>query len=398
METATQPQAKRTRFDGSVSSPDDMIATPMAAARSTLQAHCASLQPEIGTLLSTLGKEHLLLIQKELHKSAQATKMTVDTTLIPRSARVKFELTTSKLTEADEGYIRLKEETQCIVDNFQNALKSKILELTHLEARLLRKTIVANLATNLFVTTKALLIADHLTTIDPHRIVNTILEQYSTPLLDLFDITAEDFRTLYRHSHALTLLPPVIPATLAPIGTIGEAAISSPVFQSVIKIYRVIDNIFLAPWTSYKDTQKRIDVTAALKALRVEHLEPAATDAAAMMIDNEPAAEPPQLRAVIDKQVDQRTKVLQKELSVLRAQVAKLSAAVKPTMRGPSPGASLKKKTQGKVVGPGNVTPNASGNPTKNRSSTTRSKRRSSSKGPSRSTRPNASSTLSVRR
>jgi hypothetical protein len=67
METATQPQPKRVRFDSSALSPDDAIATPMAAARSSLQTHCASLQPEIANFLLTLGKEHLLLMQKTLH-------------------------------------------------------------------------------------------------------------------------------------------------------------------------------------------------------------------------------------------------------------------------------------------------------------------------------------------
>jgi hypothetical protein len=132
METAAQPQAKRTRFDSSVLSPDDTIAIPMAAARSTLLAHCALLQPEIATLLSTLGKEHLSLMQKELHKCTQVKKMSAGVPLIPHSARAKFVLTASKQPETDEGYIRLKEETETIVSTFQASLKDKIIALAKL--------------------------------------------------------------------------------------------------------------------------------------------------------------------------------------------------------------------------------------------------------------------------
>ena len=83
METATQPQPKRVRFDGSVINLDDVIATPMAAARTTLKNHCESLQPEIANLLLTLGKDHLLLMQKILHKTTQIKKLLDDEDLIP---------------------------------------------------------------------------------------------------------------------------------------------------------------------------------------------------------------------------------------------------------------------------------------------------------------------------
>ena len=138
METATQPQSKRVRIDSSALSPEDAIATPMAAARSTLQNHCESLQPEIATLLSTLGKDHLLLMQKILHKTTQIKKLLDDDDLIPRSARIKFTLSTSKLAEADPGYTGLKDETDTLVLDFQKALKTKIIKVAELEVKLLR--------------------------------------------------------------------------------------------------------------------------------------------------------------------------------------------------------------------------------------------------------------------
>jgi hypothetical protein len=352
METATQLQ-KRVRIDSSAFSPEDAMSTPMAAARSTLKNHCESLQPEIATLLQTLGKEHLLTLQKILHKDTQIKKLQDDDELIPRSARIKFTLTTSKLAEADPGYTGLKEETETLVLDFQKSLKTKIIKVTELEVKLLRAQIQVALASNLFVVTKALLICDTLTP-DPHQIVNTILEEYAAPLLLSFEMTVDDFRKLYCTTHTIEALPPPIAgAAVHPLGH-DAANIPTPVLQTFVKIYRVIEDIFLAPWTSYIDMEKRLAIAVALKTLRVEHLEPAATDSAAMLIDSEAAVEPPQLRAIIDAQV---TSKLAKELAALKITIATL----KNQPRGPPGGASLKKKNQaGKADANANATKNAS--------------------------------------
>jgi hypothetical protein len=348
METTTQPQPKWVRFDSSALSPDDAIATPMAAARTSLQTHCALLQPENATLLLTLGKEHLLLMQKTLHRTTQVKKLTDDDSLIPRSARIKFTLSMSKLAESDLGYQSLKEETKTLVAGFQKALKTKIIKVAELEVKLLQLQIQTNLATNLFVATKAILICNTLTP-DPHQIVNTIFAWYDAPLLASFDLTVDNFRKLYCTTHSITtLLPPIAGSIAAPLGH-DVAPIPSPVFQTFIQIYRVIDNIFLCSWTAYVGTQKCLAITAALRALRVEHFEPAATYNAAMLIHREPAAELPQLRAIVDAQVLSKTASLQKEVSSLCAMIS----ALKTQKRGPSPGASVKKKTAAGAAAPG---------------------------------------------
>jgi hypothetical protein len=229
----------------------------------------------------------------------------------------------SKLAESDPGYQSLKEETETLIAGFQKALKTKIIKVAELEVKLLKSQIQTNLATNLCVATKAILICDTLMP-DPHQIVNTILAWYAAPLLASFDLTVDDFRKLYCTTHSITTLPPPIAGSIAaPVGH-DVTPIPSPVFQAFIQIYRVIDNIFLCPWTAYVGTPKRLAITAALCALQVEHFEPAATNNAAMLIDSEPAAEPPQLRAIVNAQVLRKTASLQKELSSLRAMISKL--------------------------------------------------------------------------
>ena len=134
MDSATTKQNKRLRFDSSVRSPEDQsTATPLASAKQTLEAHCASLQPQIAHLLSRLGKQHLTLLHQIWTRTRQAKKLEDDEQFIPRSARVKFALTTSKLAETDAEYIRLRDNTTVLVENFQNYLLCQIGIKTHNE-------------------------------------------------------------------------------------------------------------------------------------------------------------------------------------------------------------------------------------------------------------------------
>ena len=144
----------------------------------------------------------------------------------------------------------------------------------------------------------------------------------------------DEFRALYCKTHTVENLPhPIAGFVIAPVAH-DEAAIPSPALEAFVKIYKVIENIFLSPWTSYLAQTKRHTIALALKTLRVEHLDPTATDGASMLIDSEPAAGPPQLRAIVDAQVLSRTSSLKKELESLKSAIA----SFKTKERGP-PGA-----------------------------------------------------------
>ena len=406
MDPATQPP-KRVRFDNQPLPAEEAIGTPMSAAKNTLSAHCASLQPEIASLMLTLGTEFLLLRQKELHKKNQVTTLSADPELIPRSARVKFALSCSKLAEADAGYIRLKEETEALVATFQSALKTKILAVADLEVKLLREQIQITFANNILVCCKALLICDGLPNENFHKIVNSVLQKYSMNLLPMLGIGLEDFRTLYCKKHSIPSLPdpvllaPVLPPLGGELG--GMANVGAPPTSAISKFvdttYSVIQKIFGNPWQSYLNTQKRIEITTALKSLRTEHLVPSATDAAAIIVDNEPAVEPPVLRAIIDSQVAAKTAKLQNELTSLRSQVSKLKPASsgKNLKRG-STGASQKKKKAAAADGPAPATSDDSAPPKKKPSKPTsnaKSQPRSKSKRGKSRTRNNNASTPS---
>ena len=128
MEPATQ--YKRTRFETGHEN-----GTPLGAANSKLEEYCRSLHSDIAPFMLKLRRDHLLQLQKTNHRVKQVTNLSNKESPTPRSARVKFTLTCSKETETDEGYIRLKGETEEIVENFQSQLKEKILEVAKIEVK-----------------------------------------------------------------------------------------------------------------------------------------------------------------------------------------------------------------------------------------------------------------------
>jgi hypothetical protein len=337
---------KRTRFDASALCPSDKAATPMASARLSLQTHCASLQPEIASILSKLGSERLQVLHKLSHKSTQAKKIEDDPEFIPRSARVNFALSASKLVEQDAEYTRLVDETSTLVTTFQSALKTKILAIAQLEVSTLQKQLRSDFATSIRLAVKACLICEQsILQLDVDQVVNTLLQEYSTQLLAHLDMDLGEFRALYKRTHTLTTLPAtltlVIPTTPHPQQAV--ALPSQATLLAFAKVHRTLDTTFLTPWSVYLDVQTRNDISIQIKKLGDTHFASITTEATAMLVDSEGAVEPTLLKDFIQTQVTSATRALQSELKTLRSQLS-AKPPTKNSSRG-TPRASLKKKT-----------------------------------------------------
>ena len=382
METATQPTTKRLRTDPSVLSSSDKE-TPMSAATKTLTSLCSSLQPEISNLLSKLGREHLLLLQRLNHKKTQITKLEADPNFIPRSARVQFQLTSNKLAESDAGFIRLVDETLDLVSNFQSALKEKIIATAKIETNIYLDKLRQDFATNIRVTTQALALCEPNTTpIDKDRVVVTILDRYAPSFLEQLDMSKPDFLALYQRTHALPALP--TPLAIPTIRDVRQQAVTQPQSDAGIPyIYRAIESAFMTPWKTYQATQKRLEISLELKKLYDEHTKTNTTDATAMLLDAEMPADPPQLRALIDSIVNQKTKTLQHDLQQLKTRAD--NSSTKNTKRGQGKGATTKKSS------PVDENNNASKRDNKNSSKPTSTKKskKPSTKKPKGSTSKN---------
>ena len=339
------PPAKRTRLDASALTPaDDKAITPMAAARQSLQTNCASLQPEIATILSKLGLERLQTLHKISHKKTQAQKIEDDDDFIPRSARVNFTLSASKLVEQDVEYTRLLDETSVIVTTFQAALKSKILAVAKLEVSALKSKSGSDFAVSLRLAVQACLLCEPTTpNLDTDQVVNTLLQEYSATLLAHLDLNLGAFRAVYKRTHTLITLPAAFPLVLP------DPIPHHPVFglptqatlQVIAKVHRTLETTFLTPWSSYLDVQARNTISLQLKKLGETHFTAAATDAATMVVDAEGAAEPQLIKDLIQTQVTVATRSLQSELKGLRSQ---LSLQAKNSTRGSSRASNKKEK------------------------------------------------------
>jgi hypothetical protein len=342
--TTMASPAKRTRFDATAITPADKAITPMAAARQSLHAHCASLQPEIATILSKLGLERLQTLHKFSHRDTQAKKIEDDDDFIPRSARVNFALSASKLVEQDVEYTRLSDETTAIVTAFQAALKTKIIEVAKLEVSALKTKIGSEFAVSLRLSVQACILCEpSALNLDADQVVNTLLQEYPALLLAYLDLDLGAFRALYKRTHTLLTLPAALPLVLPdPIPThLVTTLPNQATLQVIAKVHRTLETTFLTPWSIYLDVQARNAISLQLKKLGDTHFTATATDVAAMAVDSEGAVEPQLIKDLIHTQVTVATRALQSELKALRSQ---LSIQAKNSQRGPSRASNKNKK------------------------------------------------------
>jgi hypothetical protein len=374
--------AKRTRFDATALTPADKAVTPMASARQSLHSHCASLQPEIATILSKLGIERLQVLHKLSHKSSQAKKIEEDTSFIPRSARVNFALSASKPVEQDVEYTRLVDETQVLISDFQTTLKTKILAVAKLEVSTLKKQLCSDFAIGLRLAVQACLICERSTLqLEVDLVVATLLKEYHQQLLAHLDMEPHEFVSLYKRQHTITNWPTPVTLVLPPNANLQHnvALPSQATLTAFAKVHRTLETIFLTPWAVYNDVLNRNAISLQIKELGDKHFATVTTEVTAMLVDSEGAVEPQLLKDFIRLQISTSTRALQSELKTLRSQV---STTQKTTQRG-SQRASLKNK-KGAVAAPKDS--DAARSKKKN---TTRSKRKST-----KSSQPKQSATV----
>ena len=400
--TDTSTPNKRTRFDPSASdgnsTPGKSQKSPMAAANQHVQAHVASLQPQIATILSRLAKLYLLLLSKLHHKTRQLETMQNDSSFVPRSARIDFSLSVTKKAEQDAEFPALRDECTRIITETQQRLKNQIVLATNLEIKLLQVDTRELLATSLQVTTKAFLIADgHSPAIQPERMVNTLLDRYHETLLQHLGCSLADFRRIYCTLHSLASLPAPYPQS-QPAPAAEAIDHSDSLFQHLIpqaraptaprttedtvasSLKRTLESIFITSWSLYLRQSETNTIDLALKKLSIEHFDSKATEAAVMEIDMEPPASRQQLDGLIRASVSKQTTKLQNEIQTLKAGLAKVKLPAKNTGRGSTTqsSASRKKKSPG-TAPPAAAPANASSN-ARDRTTTGKSRQRSPGK------------------
>jgi hypothetical protein len=100
-----------------------------------------------------------------------------DLSIIPRSARVKFELKVSKLMEQSNELQPLQDACTAVITETQAQLKAKIEAVTKLEINCLASDILKDLATAFYVATHASIITSESSTLALHKMVVTLMKR-----------------------------------------------------------------------------------------------------------------------------------------------------------------------------------------------------------------------------
>jgi hypothetical protein len=378
MDTSTNPtpSSKRVRIDAMASEPtssrkdDSTRKPPKALAESFIRSHVASLQPQLATILEKLGIQHLNLLAKADNKDTMISKMESDPAFIPRSARLDFTLHMSKKAEATAEYHALHEETEKLLQSIRLGLKRQVIAATKIEYNVLRQEIRLDLARSLRIITRAFLIGDSDET-DVDNKVFALIDNCHESLLVHANIERTAFLQLYKETHNLENFPSnsqqspssqqspffasIADSESATVLTSNHGSQSSAASTFYdVKLKRAIESVFVAPWNQYLDQVKRNTIALELKKFSTSHFSEQNTEAAAMLVDEEPAADRQLLIELIKKETQAETKALQKEVKQLRAQLKTLDTSDK-TPKGPDNNqkgrASAKNQQRGRSSG-----------------------------------------------
>jgi hypothetical protein len=100
--------------------------------------------------------------------------------------------------------------------------------------------------------------------------------------------------------------------------------VMSPTTFRDAKLKHAIESVFVAPWNQYLDQVKKNAIALELKKLSTSHFSEQSTKAAAMLVDEEPAADRKLLMELIKKQTQAENKALKNEVKQLRDSIKTL--------------------------------------------------------------------------
>ncbi len=367
--TNTTMNNTRSKTADSTKSP----ATPTAAASQHIDVFVESLYPQLSNIIPRIAKEHLKLLRahhkkkqdiakfEECIRIAEANEPGIEPKW-PRSANLKFALANSADIDTNPDFVTLKQQSQDYVKGVKITLTKYILGACQISLKTIEQNINASLAHALFNSTIAYLkgatndVPDstNLNT-EAHKIVNTLLDSHHETLLQFsVNTDLQTFRDGYKATHSLDRLPnPVeLQVALSParrnrstdtntstemIGdSIGLAMIANTTNTQpaenarqqrsgeqtrILTIKNMIVSTLIRPYKIFLEQSNTLSKAVALKELETSLFTSSATDAAAMLVDNEATPNPQQLQELITKSVASATANLQSEIRQLKSKL-----------------------------------------------------------------------------
>ena len=366
--SGNQPRQKRVRVeptaapipenDGAPCSNSKTVkkVTPKARAITTIDEHSATLLPQLSAILSKLANDHIDLLHRLHEKSAQLQRMEADEGIIPRSARLKFELTVSKKVEAHPDFIKLQEALDADVANMRTQLRNRIIECIRLEIKVLQNELDEHLAKSLYTSVNAILLSTNKspTVTSVHRTAAYLLEENSEEILKHTSTALAQFKPKYTLAHSLPSFPNTSSSvsqsqTQSPYFSTQPTTATPPIEGTDI-IHRTYSSLFISPFDNYLQQQTANEIDLKMKKLLHEELTASATEDAADCVMKETSASKELISELVEKAAAHQNRKLISELNSLKQQLASL----KKGQRGhalPTNGASQKRNATKKQKG-----------------------------------------------
>ena len=367
------------------------ITSPFFAATRFLdEVASESLQPHTAPIIMPIAKTYCHMRSKAFHRLKQFEKFKQDNELIPKSAQISpFKLHVSKEGESTPEFAAIKQKVDEATSEYQLKLKTNILELTKLEAKILQEEANKKLASGLRTLCQTLLISKNETGAKADMIASTIMHRYYGKLLrDCPDINKDKFISIYKYENNLSTIPNPeyghsniseetnltewarqAQLNLAAIHqtthtanmetgvqnrtqsqlTPAKSAIARATVQhhgsyQYKEIMELIAKLFLKPWEIYKTQEQHNTTIVELKKLQSNNKR-ATTEDTAEQLEKEPSADPALLKQLINESTAKETKTLKAEVQKLTKTVNYLEQK-NLIKRGQGKGASNKKKNQ----------------------------------------------------
>jgi len=355
-----QMRNKRVRVDPSATTiPDSTSAAtaarlkvPKARASAAIAAHTATLLPQLSIILQNLGDTHLDLLHRYYNKSNQLRRMEPDDSIIPRSARLKFELSVPKSIEELPDFLTLKELCNSDIDNMKQSLRAHVISALKIEATFYTAELKAHLTTVIHTATAAMLIANGNATVDAHRAVANLISAHHAELFKHVLTNIEEFKRLYIKTHALPSFPSVNAANTPPPNAnnnqsqyFSQSIEAAPIVNAenipqLDLIYRAICCLFISPFDNYLAQHRANQIELDLKKLVEEELTVAATATAQLEVEEEDSVSRVLLNELIQKETKKNTIKLSSEIESLKQMIKSLK-----DQRGPKPTRGASSKT-----------------------------------------------------
>ena len=353
-----QMRNKRVRVDPSATTiPDSTSAAtaarlkvPKARASAAIAAHTATLLPQLSTILQNLGDTHLDLLHRYYNKSNQLRRMEPDDSIIPRSARLKFELSVPKSIEELPDFLTLKELCNSDIDNMKQSLRAHVISALKIEATFYTAELKAHLTTVIYTATAAMLIANGNANVDAHRAVANLISAHHAVLFKHVLTNTAEFKRLYIKTHALPSFPSVNAANTPPPNAnnnqsqyFSQSQQAAPIVPAenipqLDLIYRTICCLFISPFDNYLAQHRANQIELDLKKLVEEELTVAAT--AQLEVEEEDSVSRVLLNELIQKETKKNTIKLSSEIESLKQMIKSLK-----DQRGPKPTRGASSKT-----------------------------------------------------